>query len=463
VEFPNGAPEVFSVGFVLSNLLLLQNAQNASQFALGFPAYPSLAKKVNMCNASIVLPTVLPDEAAYVGGSVSGFEYGQANLQEYTYSPASVTFLLADYRVQIADVTKLDREIRVNEFGELDGIDTYEIANKADKTLTYFEVFLPDNASDPSAKDQFGRTMAEPKPDEKTNRYNITLSLPVANGKPASFTVEYRLPNNYLTSQGSNNYALHLTFFQDENLYVNQSSVTFVLPEGAKILSFESKNGDYYSVSRSVFQETITVNKRDIAASDSLSIGITYDYASSWLSFRPTLWVWTLAIVGSVIVALAWRRPKGPTRISVSTAASKLSPEHLKSFVDAYEEKKKIVLEIDSLETRVQKGKVPRRRYKVRRKTLEARLGALSRSLAGFTEKTRSAGGQYADLMRQLEIVETEINHADTNIKSIEARHNRGELSLEAYRKLLADYQRRKEDAEATINGILLRLREETH
>jgi hypothetical protein len=75
----------------------------------------------------------------------------------------------------------------------------------------------------------------------------------------------------------------------------------------------------------------------------------------------------------------------------------------------------------------------------------------------------RSAGGVYADLIRQLDIAETEFDEVETNISTIEARHNRGELSLEAYKKLLADYQRRKEKTETTINGILLRLREEIH
>ena len=73
----------------------------------------------------------------------------------------------------------------------------------------------------------------------------------------------------------------------------------------------------------------------------------------------------------------------------------------------------------------------------------------------------RAAGGKYVDLMRQLEIAETEINEVEANIKSIEVRHTRGELSLEAYRKLLADYQRRKEKTQTAISGILLRLREE--
>jgi chromosome segregation ATPase len=131
--------------------------------------------------------------------------------------------------------------------------------------------------------------------------------------------------------------------------------------------------------------------------------------------------------------------------------------------VESYQEKMKIASEIDSLEAKVQKGKIPRRRYKVQTKTLETRLSTLSRSLAEFGEKARAAGGHYANLMRQLEIAETEINEAEANVKSIEARHSRGEISLETYRKLLGDYQRRKEKAETSINGILLRLREEIH
>jgi predicted nuclease with TOPRIM domain len=80
-----------------------------------------------------------------------------------------------------------------------------------------------------------------------------------------------------------------------------------------------------------------------------------------------------------------------------------------------------------------------------------------------YKEKLRAAGGHYANLMRELEVTEIELNEVETNLKSIEARHSRGELSLEGYRKLLGDYERRREKTETTIDGILLRLREEIH
>jgi hypothetical protein len=246
------------------------------------------------------------------------------------------------------------------------------------------------------------------------------------------------------------------------NYYIDQTSVSFIFPEGAQIISAENKNNDLSDVTRSVFQETVTMSKQGVIGMDNVSAQIAYQYNPMWLSFRSTIWVLALAIVGSVIVAVAWKAPKGQPRIYVPTGAVKLDPEHLRSFADGYEEKQKIRLEMESLEARVQKGRIPRQRYKIRRRILEARLATLSRDLGEFKEKMRVAGGQYSDFMRQLEVAETEINEAEANIKSVEARHNRGEISLEAYRKLSADYQRRKENAETTINGVLLRLREET-
>jgi len=282
------------------------------------------------------------------------------------------------------------------------------------------------------------------------------------------FTVKYYLPSQlYIyTQEKANNFNITAFLFPNVNYYIEQASQTFVLPEGARVLNSEKTFiGSVYSITRGVFQETVTINREAVSYLENAlplenALRIVYEYNLLWLSFRPTLWIWVLAVVGCM-VAVAWKRPKAPARVTVPLVAVRLRPEHIKSFIDAYEEKRKIIMELESLETRMRKGKIPRRRYKVQRKTLETRLSTLSRNLAEFKEKMRAAGGVYVESMRQLEIAETEINEVEANIRSIEGRHSRGELSLEAYRKLLTDYQRRKERADTTIKGIILRLREE--
>ncbi len=456
INFPHGAPQVLTVLFVLSNDLLVHSA--TQNYNLSFPVFPSLTKPVAVCNVSVVLP----EGAAYSGGTVGTFNHSLENLPAFTYNASQVIFSLADEKIQVVDVEELNREIRINEFGELEGSDTYRVRNKAQVEVSFIEVMLPLNTSNPKAEDQFGRKFTDPEQtDLETNRYKITFTSSLKTGESTRFTVRYYLPSTWVTQEQTNKFALNIPLFQHINYYVQRASVSFILPEGARILSFQNALTDNtYNLARNLFQEILNINKQGITSLDSFNVEIAYEYNPLWLSFRPALWIWALSIVGC-LVAVVWKRPKVPTLVAVPTAIVGLRLENIKSFVESYEEKRKIISEIESLEIRVRKGKIPRRRYKVQRKTLEARLSTLSRNLSNVKDKMRAAGGKYVDLMRQLEIAETEINEVEANIKSIEARHTRGELSLEAYRKLLADYQRRKEKTQTAISGILLRLREE--
>ena len=464
IDFPQETPQVFTVGFILSNNLLKQ--LNTTRYTLDFPAYPSLTKTAAICNVSITVQ----EGATYVSGTVDAFNYSKENLAEFTYSPANVTFsLTVGDEMQMFDVKELESEVSISGTGEIEGSDSYYITSESNASISSIEIILPPNASASSVQDQFGITMSQPElTDEKTNRYNITFASALESYRSTRFTVKYKLPSNYTTQMGTNNFNITFPLFRHVNYYIEWASVTFVLPEGARISSFETTLiGSAYNIARGVFQETVTMNRGNISLlEDSLAsenvLQIVYEYNPLWLSFRPTLWMWALAIVGCT-VAVVWKRPKAPARVSVPIVGMRLRPEYFRSFIDAYDEKKKIIFDIESLESRVRKGKIPRRRYKVQRKTLETRLNTLSRNLTELKEKMRAAGGQYVELMQQLEIAETEINEIEANIKSIETRHSRGELSLEAYRKLLSDYQRRKERVNTTISGILLRLREEIH
>jgi hypothetical protein len=48
----------------------------------------------------------------------------------------------------------------------------------------------------------------------------------------------------------------------------------------------------------------------------------------------------------------------------------------------------------------------------------------------------------------------------ETDIRRVEARYRRREISTEAYRRLLKGYNRRRDRAKTTIDSALLRLRE---
>ncbi|MEM3695988.1 MAG: hypothetical protein QXQ94_00585 [Candidatus Bathyarchaeia archaeon] len=469
IDFSQGA-QVFTVAFVLSNDLL---TVSESVYTLDFPAYPAFTENVGNCSVSIVLPLGASDVRVVKDDGIVNASTYSRELSAFTFSPANLAFSYAGDKLRLFDVKELKREVWIGGLGEIEGTDSYYISSKSPSKIGYVEVVLPPNVTNPIAYDEFGRKMSDVEVvDREKNLYKVTFSLQLESYRSTRFSIKYSLPSQvYLSTQeGANSFNASSLLLNDMNCYVEAASVSFTLPEGARILTSENvlTVGSCY-LSRSIFQETITINKEKVTYLESVLplqnvLRIAYEFNPLWLAFRPTLMIWALAVFGVTVGAL-WKKSKAAAvRVAapVPAAAVRLRPEYIKSFVSAYEEKRKITLELETLETRVRKGKIPRRRYKVLRKTLETRLNSLSKSLAEYKERLRAAGGLYADLMRQLEVAETEINEVEASSRSIEARHSRGELSLEAYRKLFADYQRRKERAETTINGILLRLREET-
>ena len=459
IDFSKGTPQVFSVVFVLSNSF---SELNSTIFQLVFPTFPSLTETAPICNCSVVV-----SDAQYVNGTVSGLTYNVENLSAFTYNTSSVDLQVPLGEYQNFDIVQLTRNVNINAFGQVSVSDSYYVTNNSTDTMDEMDFVLPPNASNVAGNDAVGVPAITPPGvnSEYPNRYTINFTLEVDPGEAIKFTVSYDLLDNVYVSRQGSSFTLNMSFFQDSISYIDQASVNFFLPPGARLSDFETTlAGNLYGVNRDVYQDSMSVSEQNIIPLDSFTVNFSYTYNQLWLALFPTLCAFAFAIVGSAVVWI-WERPRAPSGVVIASTArgGAISPEDYRAFADAYEEKMKIEGEIDVLDERVQKGRIPRRRYKVQKKTLETRLSALDRTLADTGGKLHAGGGHYADMMRQLEVAETQIDEAEDSISSIEARQTRGEISMETYHKLLADYERRKDRARTTIRGILLRLREETY
>jgi hypothetical protein len=278
--------------------------------------------------------------------------------------------------------------------------------------------------------------------------------------------VYYDLPRSV---PDGNRFSMDIGLFTNLDYYIDSASFTVTPPQGARFLSPSLSSGLSVIVSRDAYQQSVTYSIPGVSRADSIgplphSVQVTYEFSPLWIPLWATLWTWALAVVGSLAIIIVKRpRAQGERKIVVPKLSAGISPDKLEAFADAYNEKAHVSSELKSLDYRAQKGRIPRRRYKVQRKTLETRLETLSRNIADLKNLLQSAGGSYSDLVRQLENAEKDIEKADSELDSLEAQHNSGEITLEEYRRLQGDYQKRKEKAEGAISGILLRLREELH
>jgi len=346
------------------------------------------------------------------------------------------------------EINKVERQIFLDEIGSIYVANSYRITINGFKTDTV-ELGYPDGAYDFAVRDEMGTLEFT----AENGTIKITLRQAVEAGETETLYTFYRIPwEKCLTHQDGINYSLDFTFYEEFNSTIGELTVSVALPKGAQFQSSTPIAPD--SIEKNNNQETLKYSFSNVNPSDNLNFSISYKYLIIWTSFYPTVWMGILAVAAAAALIL-WKAPKPP-----AAAVIQVPTTEIKSFVESYEEKLRIREDLAALEERVRKGKIPRRRYKVRRKMLEARLSTLSRMLSSLGDKIRSAGPTYANLLRQIEVAETSLEGAERELQRVEARYRRGEISKGAYGKLVEEYRNRIEEAEATIDGVLLRLRE---
>lgn len=467
IDLSNGASNSFTVVFILSNALLTPTLNG---FYLEFPAYPSLTSNAGTATTNLTLPfgcTI--NSIAKDDGETNSTIYTKDSLVAFTNIPGNATFTVTTGYIQEVTIPTLNRNIEISSNGVVTYTDKYQIINNSTNSISSFKLNLPPKATNVAARDQFGRVLSVTILDtvDITNVANVTFVAPVGTSDIVLISLSYNLPS--ITPQQSD-FILAIDLYPYFNYYVNQVSTTITIPEGATIVSPKISELDASSsLTRSAFQETLTVNREGITFTDRLFrsqavLQVTYNYNPLWIAFRPTIWMWVLAIIGVIAIAILIR-PRTKTvpikKSSPTIAAVGLSSDQIRTFVDAYDEKIQLNAELKSLEARVQKGRIPRRRYKLQRNGIENRISILSKTLSELKEALRSTGGSHADIIRQLDVAEVDAVEVDQELVTLENRHRVGEISLEDYKKQLADIEQRKEKTQNKISGLLLRLRGE--
>lgn len=455
----------FTVVYEFSDLVMENQIDTSFSYFLAFPVYPSLTMEATSCNSTVILPST-----AQYGGSSHPFNQTSSGaltlvkepLEAFTFERGTIEFT-AGASFNLLDVREVNREITLSDLDTLFVSDFYAVTtSRMSAATSIIWTFLPANASNIVAEDDIGNKLTVTTATlESAVKATITLEAPIQQFQTAYIIVAFDLPwKNHVTQNGWNDYSFKFKLFEPMDMTIRKLTVTTNLPEGSK---FQSSNSaaQLNLLQGGIYSQTPVFTANNISSSQNLDVEVGYQYVIFWSSFRPTLWIGALVtIVGAV--ALLWQaRKAAPTTREAVTTTMAIRPEELGNYVKTYEEQARLQQERETLEAQARKGKIPRRLYRVRSRTIESRLALLSRDLATLRERIRSAGPRYSGMMRQIEIAHTELQAVEADIKRTEARYRRGEISAVAYHKLLEDYYKRRDRAQTNIDGILLRLREE--
>lgn len=449
-----------TVVFVFSDLIQsstrIINATGEYLFTADFPLYPSLAYATT-CNVTIILPentTFVPDDLPFTGteeGERYHLNYTE-DIPSFARVSGSVSFVSeSDYRFACFAIDKLSREVVVDAKGHIYVSELILMKSKTAFPISKIRIRLPDDAENVAAFNERGDPLSLNIDAFENDTYEIAPGLRIDETK--SFRLNYRLDmRSTLFKAEAKSYKLNLSLLENLQMAPKTFTLKIVFPEGADLQSFPQQ---IFNIEKDIFQESITLSLSNITWLQNDAWSFTYTYSIFWASFRPTLWATTIVIIGFV-VAFAWQRPRAPKPVSIVLVPRKILDE----FVEIYEERKRTRSKIEATKQQAKKGKISRRRYKIRRTTLENQVSTLTKKLEVLRHRVISGGAKYADTMRQLEVAEVELENIEADIKRIEVRFKRGGISAQTYRRLLEDDLRRQERARTTIDGVLLRLRE---
>ena len=348
------------------------------------------------------------------------------------------------------------REIVVDAWGGISGSDYYSIFNNLSNIVYQVTFDLPANASEFSVQDAYGdysKTSILTSFQKDYTQIKIILREPLKPKERNEFLITYKLPSSrYIITRSWQDYTLSLAIVKHEDWFVKKFSLIISLPEGAKLMSFSDI---HCKVEREGLSTKIILTKHDLTDFQTSYLFVEYQYFILWGVFRPLIWTSVVALIGAAFFFIK-------RRLRPVTVVTPVLPNLLKKFVQAYEEKRSLSMDIESLQRRFRNGKISRKRLKRRRESLEQRLAVLNKRLMELKSQIIATAEQYEEILKEIETAEAEIETLNTDIEHVEARFRRGEISAEARRRLIDEYSRIKKRAENRISEILLRLQEES-
>jgi len=453
----NSTSKKFSVTFMFSGPINISSRSISISFAL----YPSLAVYAESCSTTVIFPASLTLNYApftfqrnYTKGSKRFYHTSIAPLESFTYQKASINLSISESFSYI-EVEKLETEIVLDQWGNINVKDFYKIRNKAAQTANNMIIYFPKEAYDYIIENEIGMKIPEAKIDQEKNE----LSFPTTNpNETRTFILLYKLKSKNIISKSNGIFKFNLSISRITSSLIRKLVVSITLPHGAQLEKSDALLSAS-NVERKASGEILVFTFKDFSPFDSFQTVISYKFNVFWAAYPFTL-VTFVSVAFILLVAFAWKKP---AVLPAAPKAVTVSPRIFRKFVESYEERINILSKLEHLETLTRRGRISRRNYKVRKRMLENKLSSLSKDLSSLRETIRNSGPRYASIIRQLEVAEAQLEEAEAGIRRIRTRYRRGEISREAYRRLLHEHERRKEEAHMLIEGALLRLREEFH
>ena len=426
----------------------------ASDYEVRVPLAPCTSLYIS----NLTFRLALPEKAGITSLEPGGLErrdskevlYSAVDLGEFYTKTALVRFRLPE-AIFLMYCPSATRTIEADPMAGIRISDTYELVNNVGSFIDHVDLLLPKKASSIKASDLMGELKVKVKEAKGFKEVRIALRGTIGKGNSITITVSYTMPwDEYVVRKGPSRFLLRHRLEQGLNWPVEHMAVKIILPQGA-VMTGSSHEPTY--ISKGFLREEVGFLFHRAMPIVSVELKVFFSYSVFWPSLKPTLWASLASLIGCALIKLL-----SPPAVVAPAVA--IPVETITKFVRAYERKMRIRDELTSLREALRRKKISRRKFKTRTKALEDELARLEKEIADLVAELRTVGGLVSELVRDLEVAESELESVERDLRTLEARYTRKEIGSEAYRRLLREYRRREDRAYTAIREALLRLKE---
>jgi len=384
-------------------------------------------------------------------------EGGQTKLAGYfapiePYTTAPLVLNMTSQNQHIVRVPTASRDITFDPDGKIHVSDTYSFENLAAPVAT-IPITLPTNSSNAMAYDFIG-----PLWDAPSQGIDLTVSPRysggIASNQTFTFTLKYDVdPATYVQEeQWWGSYSFNFSLFSGvKNWIIERLDTTVNLPDGLKI---RTTTPALSSSSDTIFNRKYSQAMNGVTPFTDLALAMDYSYSPFWSGALLLVWVGIVELVAVAIFAVArLRKPTAP-KIAVPT-------EKLKQFVQLYDGRTAMRLELDRMADDLTRGALNKHEYRRRRKNIELRLDEIDRALQPLRQELKELHPRYGEIILRMERAEADIDANRLGEEHFRSQYRAGKISKEAYETATRDLHKRVDKSKEVVETSLVTLREE--
>jgi len=426
-------------------------------FTFKFAPHPTLQSRAESSNVTIFLPAdaqvTVPPNSTFIPENVEGKPVvfnSSRPLEPFTDTIFSFNYTSTTQRMIRCEWA--ERQITFDPFGGISVADTYHVKNLANDAYS-IRVLLPQNSTQVMLYDLLG-----PVWKELAAQANETTVSPrygkIRKGEVFTFTLRYQIEQKKYVKQtewwGLYNFTMDLA--PHSEWIVEKLNVVITLQTGASI-EWESQSPNA-TLKPSAFKTAMVYNFTDLLPAENASVAIRYRYLSFWAAYEPLQWMFALEIiVAALAVTFRLRKPAAPI--------VPIPVERIREFVELYDEKTALKLEVERMEDELARGAITKHDYRHRKRNIDLRVDGINKALATVKAELRSIQARYDDMLRRVEKAEAEVDAVRVSQTQVRTQYRTGKIAREVYDTLTADLNKRIDKARETIDSIIITLREE--